>query len=346
MSPDVNQWYASAVSLSNGATPETPAMTARPAPLRFTHPLPYGAIVHDGGVQFVVFSRSAGAMRVLLYKRASDGEPAEIIDFDPELNRWGDIWSVFVPGVGPGQLYHFQADGPHEPDRGQRFDPQARLIDPYAKALAGRFLPAEGGSEFLIKALAEEGLSPADIDTVIYTHLHNDHAGSGRLFTNATFVFQKAEWQNLLDPLPVQSIRGDYDPDVIDALSGKRILRIAGDLQLEEGIRLIKTPGHSLGSQSIAVNTEQGTVVLVGDLCLFNFMMFPGTREIMDMEGNLFPIPPAPPIFGPALPHSLIYDFYTYYDSIHKVKATAEKDAPGYIICGHEPSLVVTGIGK
>ena len=208
------------------------------------------------------------------------------------------------------------------------------------------FLPAEGGSEFLIKALAEEGLSPADIDTVIYTHLHNDHAGSGRLFTNATFVFQKAEWQNLLDPLPVQSIRGDYDPDVIDALSGKRILRIAGDLQLEEGIRLIKTPGHSLGSQSIAVNTEQGTVVLVGDLCLFNFMMFPGTREIMDMEGNLFPIPPAPPIFGPALPHSLIYDFYTYYDSIHKVKATAEKDAPGYIICGHEPSLVVTGIGK
>ena len=120
-------------------------MTARPAALRFTHPLPYGAIVHDGGVQFVVFSRSATAMRVLLYKRTSDPEPAEIIDFDPELNRWGDIWSVFVPEAGAGQLYHFQADGPHEPERGQRFDPQARLIDPYAKALAGNFLPAEGG---------------------------------------------------------------------------------------------------------------------------------------------------------------------------------------------------------
>jgi glycogen operon protein len=84
-------------------------------------------------------------MRVLLYKRVSDRDPAEIIDFDPDLNRWGDIWSMFVPGVGPGQLYHFQADGPHEPEKGHRFDPQARLIDPYAKALAGRFLPADDG---------------------------------------------------------------------------------------------------------------------------------------------------------------------------------------------------------
>ena len=78
-------------------------------------------------------------------RRSSDPEPSEIIDFDPDLNRWGDIWSIFVPGVGAGQLYHFQADGPHEPQRGYRFDPQARLIDPYCKALAGDFLPAEGG---------------------------------------------------------------------------------------------------------------------------------------------------------------------------------------------------------
>ena len=43
-------------------------MAHRPSVLRFAHPLPYGAIVHDGGVQFVVFSRSATAMRVLLYR--------------------------------------------------------------------------------------------------------------------------------------------------------------------------------------------------------------------------------------------------------------------------------------
>ena len=90
-------------------------MLQRHPALRFTHPLPYGAIVHDGGVQFVVFSRSATAMRVLLYEKVDDAEPSEIIDFDPDLNRWGDIWSIYVPGAGEGQLYHFQADGPNEP---------------------------------------------------------------------------------------------------------------------------------------------------------------------------------------------------------------------------------------
>lgn len=120
-------------------------MVEKTGALRFAHPLPYGAIAHDGGVQFVVFSRSATAMRVLLYKNVNDREPSEVIDFDADLNRWGDIWSMFVPGIGPGHLYHYQADGPHEPERGYRFDPQARLIDPYAKALAGTFQPAEGG---------------------------------------------------------------------------------------------------------------------------------------------------------------------------------------------------------
>ena len=145
MSLDVNQCYASHVGFHPGFTPESSAMLQRHAALRFTHPLPYGAIVHDGGVQFVVFSRSATAMRVLLYQKTDDAEPGEVIDFDADLNRWGDVWSIFVPGVGPGQLYHFQADGPHEPQRGYRFDPQARLIDPYCLALAGDFLPAEGG---------------------------------------------------------------------------------------------------------------------------------------------------------------------------------------------------------
>jgi len=120
-------------------------MDQRPPVLRFAHPLPYGAILLNGGVQFVVFSRSATAMRVLLYEKPSDREPTAIIDLDPDLNRWGDIWSAYVPDVGPGQLYHFQADGPHEPQRGYRFDPQARLIDPYAKALAGHFLPSDDG---------------------------------------------------------------------------------------------------------------------------------------------------------------------------------------------------------
>ena len=113
--------------------------------LQFTHVLPYGAVLHERGVRFVVFSRSATAMRLLLYDNVEDREPVEIIDFDRETDRWGDIWSIFVPGISAGQLYHFQAEGPYDPDKGMLFDGRARLIDPYAKALAGTFQSAEDG---------------------------------------------------------------------------------------------------------------------------------------------------------------------------------------------------------
>jgi glycogen operon protein len=113
--------------------------------LQFTHALPYGAVIHDQGVQFVIFSRNAAAMRLLLYDNVDDAEPSEVVAFNPKTDRWGDIWSVVVPNVGPGTLYHFQADGPYNPEKGLLFDGRARLIDPYAKALAGRFLPSFDG---------------------------------------------------------------------------------------------------------------------------------------------------------------------------------------------------------
>ena len=119
----------------------------RPLPgLQFACPLPYGAILRDGGVQFVVYSRSATGLRILLYDGVADTEPAETIALDPEIDRWGDIWSLEVPGLAAGQLYHVQASGPFQPEVGQRFDGRARLVDPYAKALAGGFLVAADGT--------------------------------------------------------------------------------------------------------------------------------------------------------------------------------------------------------
>ena len=119
----------------------------RPLPaLQFSHPLPYGAVLRGTGVQFVVYSHSATGVRVLLYDAVTDTEPAEVISLDPATDRWGDIWSILVPGVAPGQLYHFQADGPFAPEVGQRFDGRARLVDPYARALAGGFLVAADGT--------------------------------------------------------------------------------------------------------------------------------------------------------------------------------------------------------
>ncbi len=113
--------------------------------LQFTYTLPYGATVSDRGVQFTIFSRSATAMRILLYAHVDDREPSEIIELDRACDRWGDVWSVFIPGLKEGTLYHFQANGPFDPEIGQWFDGSARLVDPYAKALAGVFQKSTDG---------------------------------------------------------------------------------------------------------------------------------------------------------------------------------------------------------
>lgn len=106
----------------------------------FDYRLPFGAIPDEKGVQFQLFSRNATSVRLLLYRDVEDVEPTETIQLYPETNRWGDIWSLFVPYLKPGTLYHYQVEGPFEPSLGLRFDGRARLIDPYAKALSGNYL--------------------------------------------------------------------------------------------------------------------------------------------------------------------------------------------------------------
>ena len=112
---------------------------------RFSYQLPFGAILREGGVQFSVVSRMATSMKLLIYDKPEDPDPVETITFNPTTHRWGDVWSLFLEGAEPGLLYHFQADGPFEPEKGHRFQPKARLIDPYAKALCGDFMSSADG---------------------------------------------------------------------------------------------------------------------------------------------------------------------------------------------------------
>ena len=106
---------------------------------------PYGAILKNGGVLFSFVSRAATGARLLLYHSPHDEEPFRTVSFDPVRDRWGNVWSLFVPDAGVGTLYHFQVDGPYNPTEGNYFDGRARLIDPYARALSGDFLPKKDG---------------------------------------------------------------------------------------------------------------------------------------------------------------------------------------------------------
>ena len=102
-------------------------------------PLPFGATPDHHGTQCSVFSRNATAVTLLLFDSPQDSRPAREIVLDPRLNRTGDVWHVQVEGVGAGACYLYRVDGPYEPEKGHRFNPNKLLLDPYVKAVTGNF---------------------------------------------------------------------------------------------------------------------------------------------------------------------------------------------------------------
>jgi glycogen operon protein len=96
-----------------------------------SHPL--GATLMRGGANFSIFSRSASSMELLLFDREDSDRPGRAIPLDPYSNRHYHYWHVFVPGIAPGQIYAWRADGPFSPSQGLRFDPSKVLLDPYGR---------------------------------------------------------------------------------------------------------------------------------------------------------------------------------------------------------------------
>ena len=88
------------------------------------------------------------------------------------------------------------------------------LID--GKAWGG--CPADCGEKDVVNSLAKVGLKPSDIDIMLYTHLHNDHAGNAQLFMNTRSYAQFDDYDNLLNPCYGETVRRDHDPAVIPFL--------------------------------------------------------------------------------------------------------------------------------
>ena len=96
---------------------------------------PLGATPVAEGVNFSVFSRNATGVELRLFDCADDARPARVIPIDPSSNRTYHYWHVFVPGVQPGQIYGYRVDGPSDPAKGMRFDPDKVLLDPYGRGV-------------------------------------------------------------------------------------------------------------------------------------------------------------------------------------------------------------------
>jgi len=105
-------------------------------------------------------------------------------------------------------------------------------------------------------ALAEHDLSPADVHIVINTHLHFDHCGQNAVFKHAPFYIQRAELERARIDEPVKEW---FD------FAGARFELIDGDAEIADGVRVLATPGHTVGHQSVLVETGEGEAVMIGD---------------------------------------------------------------------------------
>jgi len=106
-------------------------------------------------------------------------------------------------------------------------------------------------------ALAAHDLAPIDITMVINTHLHFDHCGQNPAFAHAPLVVQRAEHERI-------HRERDSVTDWIEA-TGMKFELVDGDLALADDLKLVRTPGHTSGHQSVIATTAVGTELFIGD---------------------------------------------------------------------------------
>jgi glyoxylase-like metal-dependent hydrolase (beta-lactamase superfamily II) len=166
--------------------------------------------------------------------------------------------------------------------------------------------------EKLPALLGALGVDPASIETVVLTHLHWDHCFNAGCLPNARFFVQQAELRYAVAPLPVD--RQAYEaltPGLVPPWMAyyDRIAVVCGDIELLPGIRLLHTPGHTPGSQSVAVETIRGPWLIAGD----TVPVYANWRT-----------------GGEKIPSGLAQDLRVYYDTLNKLKKFGDNILPGH----------------
>ena len=173
--------------------------------------------------------------------------------------------------------------------------------------LAELLTPDMDPDDDIVNRLAEAGLTPADVDYVINTHLHFDHAGNNFLFTDSTIFVQRQQYEF--------ADGHESFPNQYWNLPELRYELVDGAAEVLPGVRVLPTPGHVPGHQSVVLSLpETGTVILSGDA-----VHVAKSYELDNWDGHMDPA--------------------AARVSAHMLQQMAEEQHAEYLL-GHEPAQI------
>lgn len=186
----------------------------------------------------------------------ADECPGRTVDWAAQRER--HPWAFHDAGSWPWHVHGFSIRGP-----------SAILMIDTGTGAFPPFVPwAE--STPVEQAYAEAAIDPSDVDVVVMTHLHADHAGGGLdeagepRFPNARYVVHPADWMFFEDADDDEDYTARHGLDRVHELG---MLDLGeDDREVVPGVTVVHTPGHTPGHRSVVVQEGDRTVLLTGDL--------------------------------------------------------------------------------
>ncbi len=119
-----------------------------------------------------------------------------------------------------------------------------------------------GRRQLLMQSLKERNLTPDDIDYVLLTHAHWDHMLNIDLFPNAKILISPEEREYIKAPADFDWATMRYASSVLEALP---LQEVRDGEEIDDGISVVSTPGHSKGSMALLVHGANETSCVSGD---------------------------------------------------------------------------------
>lgn len=166
------------------------------------------------------------------------------------------------------------------------------------------------------------GIADSEIDTVILTHLHWDHASYLDHFSNALFYVNEKELDFAVNPIPLYYKSYEApELNIVSPFANIEFQKCRGEMQIMDGICVFETPGHSPGHMAVEVETLDGRYIIGGD-CAFRLDNFT----------------PIPEMHYDITPPGRFYNILEAWKSLEYVKERALNLE--HILLSHETSLL------